>query len=151
MNTISLNSSTKTISNTNKFQSLSLIENGLILKFQNKLSIEIPYAEVDKVYIKKYKLNPIVEFLCIALPFLFVCVALQYLPFHLMIFLSLISLIPIFLRVLNYKWYQLFVILKDGTFFRKRVSLNTKMENFAILNKVEKEIFDYKSNTLASV
>ncbi len=151
MNTIATNVIAKTTTNTTKFKSLSLVENGLVLKCQDKRSIEIPYAELDKVYIKKYKLNPIVEFLCIALPFLFVYVALQYLPFYLMIFVSLISVLPIFLRVLNYKWYQLFVILKDGTFFRKRVSLNKKMENFSILNKVEKEIFDYKSNTLASV
>lgn len=150
MNTIATNVIAKTTTNTTKFQSLSLVENGLILKCQDKRSIEIPYAELDKVYIKKYKLNPIVEFLCIALPFVFVYVALQYLPFYLMIFVSLISVLPIFLRVLNYKWYQLFVILKDGTFFKKRVSLNKKMENFSILNKVEKEIFDYKSNALTS-
>lgn len=144
MNTIATSVIAKTTINTTKFQSLSLVENGLILKCQNKRSIEIPYADLHKVYIKKYKLNPIVEFLCISLPFLFVYVALQYLPFYLMLFVSLISVLPIFLRVLNYKWYQLFVILKDGTFFKKRVSLDKKTENFSILNKVEKDFSDYK-------
>lgn len=141
---------TKTLTNRNKFDSLTVVENGLILKWHNKREIEIPYTELDKVYIKKYKLNPIVEFLCIAFPFLFVYIALQYLPFYFMIFVSMITVLPVFIRVLNYKWYQLFVILNDGTFFRKRVPLNKKIENFSIINRVEKDFFNYcKSSTLA--
>lgn len=150
MNTITTNVITKTITNTTKFQSLTVVENGLVLKCHNKREIEIPYTELDKVYIKKYKLNPLVEFLCIAFPFLFVYLVLQYLPFYFMIFASMITVIPVFVCVLNYKWYQLFVILKDGTFFTKRVSLNKKMENFSILYRVEKDLFDFKSSTLVS-
>ena len=57
MNTIATSVISKTTTSTTKFQSLSLVENRLILKCQDKRSIEIPYAEMDKVYIKKYKLS----------------------------------------------------------------------------------------------
>lgn len=140
----------RTITSTNKFDSLKVVENGLLLKCQNKREIKIPYTELDKIYIKKCKLNPFVEFLCIAFPFLFVYIAMQYLPFYLMILVSVITVLPVFIRVINYKWYKLFVFLNDGTFFTKRVSLHKKTENFSILNRVEKEIFDYKSSILTS-
>lgn len=150
MNAIAKNFKTKKIANITKFHKITFVENGLLLRCQNKREIEIPYTQLDKVYIKKYKLNPIVEFLCIAFPFLVVFVTLQYLPFYLMILASIITVLPVFIHVLNYKWYRLFVILKDGTFFIKRVSPHNKIENFSMLNKVEKDFFDYKSSTLVS-
>lgn len=150
MNTIATNFMTRKITNTTKFDSMTVVKDGLILKYRNKREIEIAYTELDKVYIKKYKLNPIVEFLCISVPFLLVFIALQYLSFYLMIFVSIITVLSVFIQVLNYKWYQLIVILKDGTFFRKRVSLRNKIENLSILYRVEKEIFDFKSNTLTT-
>lgn len=141
---------TKTLTRANKFDSLKVVENGLLLKCPNKREIEIPYTELDKVYIKKYKLNPFVEFVGIAFPFLFVYIALQYLPFYLMILVSVITVVPVFICVINYKWYQLNVLLKDGTFFVKRVSTHNKNESFSILNRVQKDFFNYESSTLAT-
>jgi hypothetical protein len=100
--------------------------------------------------IKKYKLNPIIEFLCISFPFLFVFLAIQYLPFDLMVLASFIVVIPVIITVINYKWYQLNILIKDGTLFIKRVSLHKKTENFSILNKVQKEFFNYEPSALAT-
>lgn len=140
----------KTITNTNKFIDLTVVENGLILEYQNKQKIEISYNKLDKVYVKKYKLNPFVELLCIIFPFLFVYIALQYLPFYLTIFVGVLSVSVVFMYVLNYKWYELFVLLKDGTYYKKKVSQRTKAKIFSIICRVEKDFFDYKSNLLTS-
>jgi hypothetical protein len=138
------------MTNTNRFINLTVAKNGLILENHNKRKIEIHYEELDKVYIKKYKINPFIEFLCIALPFVFVHIALQYLPFYLTIFGGVFAVHAVFMHAINSKWYQFFVFLKDGTFYKKRVSMRTKSENFSIINRVEKEFFNYKSNLLAS-
>lgn len=43
------------ITKTFKFQSISLIENGLILKYKNKKPIEMPYSELYQVTSKNSK------------------------------------------------------------------------------------------------
>lgn len=132
-----------------KFDTLLLIDNGLILKYGKKQEIKISYSELDKVYIDKYKLNPFIEFFCIAIPFLLVLISIQYLSFYLIIIVSLITIPLVFIRILNYKWYQLNICLKNGAFYRKKVSLNKKAENFFIINKIHKEFSYYNFNILS--
>jgi hypothetical protein len=131
-----------------KFDTLILIDNGLILKCRKKNEIRISYSELDKVYIDKYTLNPFIEFFCISIPFLLVLVSIQYLPFYLIIIVSLITIPLVFIKVLNYKWYQLNICLKNGAFYRKKVSLNKKAENFSLIHKVQKEFSYYNLNAL---
>ena len=45
------------MSSTTKFDSLTFSKNGFILKYRNKPEIEIPFAEFDKIYIKKKKIS----------------------------------------------------------------------------------------------
>lgn len=53
MNTNPVSIIDKTIASTIKFDSLTVVENGLVLKCQNKREIEIPCTKLEKVFIKK--------------------------------------------------------------------------------------------------
>jgi hypothetical protein len=151
MNAVSTRAMTRILSSTTKFDSLSFSNDGLILKCRNNQEIEIPFADLDKIYIKRHNLNPFVEFLGISIPFLFVFLAINYLPLNLMILVSIISILSIFFGVINYKWYRLYVRLKDGTSFRKKISFELKTENFTIIEKVRSEFIYYNASELKLV
>ena len=53
----------RTLTANTKFDSLTFSKNGLFLKYRNKPEIEIPFADLDQIYIKKHKLNPFMEFM----------------------------------------------------------------------------------------
>lgn len=139
----------KLTSNTTKFDQLTYSNNALHLQYRDQPKIEISFSDIEKIYIKKHKLNPILEFMGIAFPFMFVFMAIQYFPLNLLIFVSIISILPVFVSVINYKWYRLYVRLYDGTSFRKKISLNLKTENFSILEKVRAEYISYNYNCSA--
>jgi hypothetical protein len=126
-----------------KFDSITFSKSGLFLKYRNEPEIEIPFADLDQIYIKRHKLNPFLEFIGILFPFLFVFMAIQYLPFYLMILVSIISIIPVFIIIVNYKWYRFYVRLKDGTTFRKKIASNMKTETFSIVAKIRAEYLHY--------
>jgi len=50
--------------------------------------------------------------------------------------------IPLIAKMNTYKWYQLNVLLDDGTFFNKIFYTITKQEYINLVNVVRKEIFD---------
>jgi len=137
--------------NTTKFDRLTFSENGLLLKYRNKQQIEIPFEEIDKAYIKKYRLNPIVEFLFISFPFILVFMTIQYFASGLLILVSIITILPVLFTVINYKWYRFNVHLKDGTFFSKRVRLDKKTENIIAVSKIQRECLYYNNANLTSV
>ncbi|MBC7846028.1 MAG: hypothetical protein H7Y10_06015 [Flavobacterium sp.] len=131
-----------------KFDSLNIVENGLILKNGKKSEIAISFLELDNIYIKSYKLSPIFEFAFILFPFLLVFLSIQYFPYDMVLFVALFTVIPVFVKVYNYKWYRLKVCLKDGTFFMKKVSLRSKSETISMVNSVKKESLNYKTNAM---
>lgn len=151
MNIITIGAKTGNTYSTAKFDRLTFSKKGLLLKYRDEKEVEISFEELDKVYIKKYKLNPFVEFLCIAIPFLLVFITIQFFPSYLMIFVSIISVLPILMTVINYKWYRFNVQLKDGTFFTKRVRLNKKTEDIIILGKIQREYLNYNNAQITSV
>lgn len=136
----------RTITAKTKFDSLTFSNDRLFLKYQNEPEIEIPFANLDKIYIKKYKLNPIIEFICIAFPFLFVFMFNQYLPFGLLMMVSIVTVFSVFMVAINYKWYILYIHLYDGTSLRKKISRKLKAESFSILEKVIAEHVQYNFN-----
>lgn len=151
MNTISNKPMSKVTTSTTKFDSLTFSNDGLVLKCKNNQEIEIPFDNLDKIYIKRHNLNPFWELMGISIPFLFVFMAVNYLPLNLMILVSIISILTVFVGVINYKWYRLYVRLKDGTSFRKKISFELKTENFTILEKVRSEYLYYNAGELKSV
>lgn len=151
MNTISNKKMTRILPNTSKFDSLAISNDGLTLKYKNNQEIEIPFDKLDKIYIKRHNLNPFWELMGISIPFIFVLMAINYLPLNFMIIVSIVSILTVFLGVINYKWYRLYVCLKDGTSFKKKISFELKTESFTILEKVRSEFLYYNSNELKSV
>lgn len=122
-----------------KFDSLTFSNDGLVLKYKNNEEIEIPFDNLDKIYIKRHNLNPFWELMGISIPFVFVFMAINYLPLNLMILVSIISVLSVFVGVINNKWYRLYVRLKDGTSFRKKISFELQTEHFTIIEKVRSE------------
>ncbi|QBN20439.1 hypothetical protein [Flavobacterium nackdongense] len=133
-----------------QFNTLTLVNNGVILNSGKKSEKEILYSELDKIYIKRNNLNPIIELMLISLPFLLIYIVLQYAPFEMLIIASFFSIFPVFIAVHNYKWYVLKLRLKDGTTHCKRVSLHLKSESVSIMDKVYCEHLHYQANRLMS-
>lgn len=146
MNTIPPETMARTMTNTTKFDSLTFSKNGLLLKYRNEPEIEIPFADLDQIYIKKHKLNPFMEFIGISFPFIFVFMAIQYLAFDLMILVSIISILPVFISIINYKWYRLYVRLNDGTTFTKKIASDLKIENISKIEKIRTEYLYYTAS-----
>lgn len=138
----------RNVINTNKFDSLTLVENGFILKNRKKGEKKIFFSELDKIYIQKFKIHPVFELLFILFPFILMFIVLQYYPFDLLIIAAMFTVLPVFISVHNCKWYKLIVHLKDGSFFIKKVSLDLKSENISLLNKVNNEYLYYNANAL---
>jgi hypothetical protein len=151
MNVVSTRVMTRILPSTTKFDNLSFSNDGLILKYKNNEEIEIPFDNLDKIYIKRHNLNPFWELMGISIPFIFVFLAINYLPLDLMILVSIISIIPVFIIIVNYKWYRLYVRLNDGSTFRKKIASNMKTENISIVEKVRREYIYYNASELKSV
>lgn len=148
MNTMNIGAMNRTLTGNTKFDSLTFSKNGLFLKYRNEPEIEIPFADLDQIYIKKHKLNPLMEFIGILFSFLIVFMAIRYLPFDLMILVSIISILPVCMGIMNYKWYRLYVRLNNGTTFRKKIASDLKSENISILEKVRTEYLYYNAGAL---
>ena len=122
-----------------KFDGLTIAEHGLILNSGKKKHRAISLSELDKIYIKAYKLKPLHELGFILFPFLLIFLSAHYVTLDKVMFVGLSSFIPILVKINNYKSYGLMLCLQDGTVFRKKFSLNEKSKNISIINAVRRE------------
>lgn len=129
------------------FDTIALVENGIVLCYKNDKKTTISFSELDKIYIKVNKLKPVHEFAFIIFPFLLLFLSIQYLKLEKAMVLSLFVVIPVFAKMYKYKSYGLTIDLKDGTVYRKKLSLVSKSENVAIVNAVKKEQLNYYYKT----
>ena len=129
------------------FNTLTLVENGIVLNGKNEHKREISYSEMDKIYIKVYKLKPVYELMFILFPFLLVFLSFQYIMLEKVVFVAFFSVIPVFVKTYKYKSYGMIISLKDGAFFTKRVSLKLKSDSVAIVNAVKREQLNYYYKT----
>jgi hypothetical protein len=128
-----------------KFHDLTLVGHGLILKNGKKKQIEISFSELDKIYVKMYKLKPVYELVLILFPFFLIFFSVQYFSLEKVMFLGLSAVVPVFAKINNFKNYGLVVCLKDGTVFRKKLSLNVKGEYVSIVNTIRREQLNHYS------
>lgn len=133
-----------------KFDDLTIVEQGLILKNGKKKDREISFSELDKIYIKVYKLKPVFELGFILFPFLLIFLSIQYITFEKVMFVGVSTIVPVFVKIKNYKSYGLMICLKDGAVFRKKVTSNVIGQNISIINAVRKERFNYYTKINAS-
>lgn len=124
-----------------KFNDLTVDEHGLILQYGKKEK-EISFSEIENVYIKVNKLRPVCELGIILLPFLLMFISVQYLELEIGMFLSMSAIVPVFVKIHNFKSYGLRICLKDGTVFRKRVPLSLKSENVSMVSAIRKKMWN---------
>lgn len=138
MNSIATNSTTYS---TTKFDTLNIIDNGLILIKKNKEKNTILFSELNKIYIEKCKLSLRNKIGLISLFLILIAIFSRYLPIEIELLTSIL-LIPLFAKISNHKRYLLKILLKDGTFLVKKINQDTKQEHIKMVNMVRKEIFD---------
>lgn len=140
--------------NTN-FNTLMLNDNGIVLGYKKNQKKEISFSDLDKIYIKVYKIKPLCEFVFILFPFLLVFLCVQYIMLKEVVFVALFTVIPVFVKTHNYKRNGMVIRLKDGTVFRKNVPLKLKSQNVTIINAVKRNWLNYgvkgKEQALESV
>jgi hypothetical protein len=119
-----------------KFDDWTYSKEGIILKYKNKLEIKISFADIDTIDIKKHTLHPLIKLICITSPFVLIFLSILYSPLYIVTAVAFFTIPPVFISVKNYKWHQLYVSLKKGTTYRKKISLNQKPEHVLIVEKV---------------
>ena len=130
----------------NKFETITLIEKGVVLGFKEGGKKEISYSELDKIYITVYKLPASVEFLFILISGL-AFLSILYLTLDMVMIVPLLLVIAVFIKLTKTKNYGLKLRLKDGTFYRKHVPIKFKHETLNTVNCVRREIFYIKTNS----
>jgi hypothetical protein len=144
MKPTSYNAETKKFNSKQQFDDMNYSEEGLVLEYKNKQVCQISFAEVNRIYIQKNKLNPFIKIALISFPILLLLSTIEFFPSDLLIIASFFAILPVFISVYDYKWYRLIVCLQDGTIYSKKVSLHLKTENISILDKVYDKFITYK-------
>ena len=126
---------------THKFGKINLVENGLVLIKKNKEQTDISFSELNKIYIKKYKLSFINKTGILLILLILPAISSIYLSKEIVV-LTLILFIPLTVKINTYKRYQLHILLNDGTFFIKNLKKDAKQDHINLVNLFRKEIFD---------
>jgi len=120
------------------FKKITIGENGVILKYQDKESKEISFSDINKIYIKVKKV-PLKYIL------LFVGVTLSLVLFSLWIFgFKWILFSPLFLvlvgiiKLNSHKSYVLKIRLRNGLSVIQPIPLKSKYTTIENINKVRK-------------
>ncbi len=139
MNAIIASGKVRTISNTTK-DSLKIVENGLMLKHGKKQVSEISFSEVEKIFIKVYKLKPIYASIAVFIPMILAFLCFESIKLNIEMFVALIPVIPAFVKTNRFKRYGLVLVLKDGSIFTKKVPLKLKSDSVELINEVKKKV-----------
>ena len=132
------NTSARTVASAIKFDSLAIIDNGLILKYGKKQLSSISFSELDNIYIKVYKLNLASSYLFMLVPFLSAFLFVEFTQLDIAMLVSLVPIIPFFAKINFYKRYGLIIRLNDGTFYRKKVLRKLKSDTVDFINEVKR-------------
>ena len=153
MSTITPKAMAGTLTGNTKFDSLTLAENGIVLQYKKKKVSEISYSELEKIYIKIYKLKPIYGFLLVLFPMLFAFLCFEYIQLNIEMSVALLPVIPTIVkinRINKFKRFGLVIVLKDGSVFKKHVSKNLKSDTVELINMVKRKCLNYNNWALAS-
>jgi hypothetical protein len=150
MNSITTRSGVKIITSTIKFDSLTLVENGTVLKYKKNKVGEISYSELQKIYIKVYKLKPIYGFMLALFPMLFAFLCFEFIKINIEISLALMLVIPTIVKSNRFQRFGLVIVLKDGSVFKKHISNKFKSDAIELINEVKRKRLNYNNRALAS-
>lgn len=127
-----------TTTNTTKFDSLKIVQNGLILKHGEKQTSEILFSELDKLYIKVYqsRYRDASILVPVSLAFLYI----EYAQLDIIMFMAIFLLISFLVKTNYFRRYALVIGIKEGILFRKNISLKTKCNHVELLNAIKRAI-----------
>lgn len=134
--------SNTTIMGCSKFDTLTIVENGLIIANKKTEKYTILFSEINKIYITKTKLYSWNKIGFLSFVMITVSIAQLYLPMEYVLTLSIFFMVLIG-KIIFFKWYKLIVQLNDKTFYYKKFYTSVKHENIIVVNTVRKEIFDH--------
>ena len=133
----------KTTTSTSKFDSLTLVENGLVLKNGKKQFHQVSFSAIEKIHIKVYKLKPIYGFLFVMSPMLFAFLCFEFLKLNVEMAMVLLPVIPPLVKTNRFNSYGLVIVTKKGSVYRKKLPLKLKTDTIEIINEVKKKMVDY--------
>lgn len=131
-----------------KFKTLSVIENGLLLRNKNTELKSILFSEVCKIYIKKCKISLVNKINYLAISLVLLSIAAKHLPLELVLLASLIFFTFLIEKMNTYKWYELVVHLDDGTIHSTEFHSSKKQEYINLVNRIRKACFDYRISVI---
>ena len=138
---------------TTTFDNLTVVENGLVLKYGKKQLGEILFSGVDKIYIKVYKLKPIYGSVLISFPMLLAFLCFEYIQLNIEMSVALLPVIPTIVkinRINRFKRFGLVIVLKDGSVYKKQVSRKLKSDTVELINEVKRKCFNHSIWAFAS-
>lgn len=129
-----------------KFDLLTLTYTGLILAPKKQEAASILFSEIEKIYIKKCKLDLKRKLGILSFLLLLLFSSVVFLPIE-MVLMSLILYIPILVWMQNYKSYRLELLGRSNTIYFKNFYRDDKQEHIDLVNAIRKEIFDNQINS----
>lgn len=125
----------------NNFKKITIGEKGVILKFKTKEQKEIPFSEINKIYIKVKKTPVLFTFLFVAVSLSVVLLSLWIFGFKLILFSPLFLILVGIIKLNNYKRYVLKIKLKSGKSIIQPIPLKLKYKTIDDITKIRKVLF----------
>ena len=125
----------------NNFKKITIGEKGVILKFKTKEQKEIPFSEINKIYIKVKKTPVLFTVLFVAVSLSVVLVSLWIFEFKLIFFSPLFLILVGVIKLNNYKRYVLKIKLKAGNAIIQPIPLKLKYKTIDDITKIRKVLF----------
>lgn len=136
MNATTTGAKVKDTTSTTKFDSLTISDSTVQIQYKKTNISEISYSELEKIYIKVYKLKPIYGSIFVSFPMLLAFLCFEPIQLNVEFYLALLPVIPAFVKINRFKRYGLVLVHKDGSVFAKKVPLKLKTDMVELINEV---------------
>ena len=98
----------------------------------------ILFSEIDTIFIKVYQSR--FRHLSILIPVTLAFLYFEYAQLDITMFMAFFPVIPLLVKTNYFRRFALVIRLKEGTLFRKKITLQTKYKSIELLNEVKKEM-----------
>lgn len=147
MNAITTGAMDRNLTSTTNFDSLTLTNNGIVILYKKKKVSEISYSELEKIYIKIYKLKPMYGFLLVLFPILLAFLCFGYVRLNIQMSAALLPVIPTIVKINRFRRYGLVIVHTDGSVFKMRVSKKLKSDIVELINEIKTKRLNYNTWT----
>jgi hypothetical protein len=131
----------------NNFRKITVTKNGIIVTYKEQKK-ELLFSELEKTHITVNKMRPVYNLLIIVATLSLELVLYLYLQIGLIVLIPFFLIVIIFLKNNAHKSYNIKIHLKNGTIIEEKTLTKLKLETIAIVQEVQKGIYDYKINNM---